>query len=432
MNNDKKTILIFAYFFPPCGMTAAHRPLSWVKYFPKFGFYPIVITRNWDVDIKSQLDLSKPSGQELRIEKFDTHEVHYIPFEGNIRDRLYVKYGDSKFRILRKILSLLILFIDRLYFKLSEFWVFYKYAKQISEKVNLDAVLVTAQPYLMHRLGYKLKKDFPNIKWVADYRDAWTTSEINLVNKGRLFTLLGKIDKRLERKWLSNASFITSVSYPLAERISNTFDIPGYEIQNGFELAEFDELGEVGKFDKFTITYVGTLYPGQKIELFIDAMKRLIDDGKKNIELSLPGLSFDVEQSERVRKSMKGYEEYVSITERIPKKDTLLIEKKSHLLLYVGWEGFTGVVGSKIYEYLASGTKLLVAPGDNSCIDEIMEYSKAGAYHSTVDEVYGFIMNQYLQFEKGDAEVNKMSDEIMTYSRENQARLLAELLEKKH
>lgn len=428
---SKKTILIFAYFFPPCGMTAAHRPLSWVKYFPKFGYYPIVITRNWDVEIKSQLDLSKPSGKDLRIEKFDTHEVHYIPFKGNVRDRLYVKHGDNKFRILRKILSLLILFIDRLYFKLSEFSAFYDYAKEITSKVKIDAVLVTAQPYLMHRLGYKLKKKFPTIKWVADYRDAWTTSEINLVNKGKLFTLLGKIDRKLERKWLSNADFITSVSYPLAERISNTFNVPGYEIQNGFELNEFDELGEVGKFDKFTITYVGTLYPGQKIELFIEAMKRLIDEGKNNIELSLPGLSFDVEQSQRVRDAVVGYEKYVSITERIPKKETLLIEKKSHILLYVGWEGFTGVIGSKVYEYLASGTKLLVAPGDNSCIDEIMEHSKAGAYHSSVDEVYQFLLDQYTKFESGNAEVNEMSEAIMTYSRENQARLLAELLESK-
>ena len=428
MQNDKKTILIFSYFFPPCGMTAAHRPLSWVKYFHKFGFYPIVITRNWDVEIKSQLDLSKPSGSDLKVEKFDTHEVHYIPFKGNVRDRLYVKHGDNKFRLLRKTLSLLILFIDRLYFKMSEFSSFYQYAKSITKTIKLDYVLVTAQPYLMHRLGYKLKRDFPEIKWVADYRDAWTTSEINLVNKGKLFTLLDLIDKRLERKWLSNASFITSVSYPLAEKISKTFNLPGYQIQNGFELAEFDELGEVGKFDKFTVTYVGTLYPGQNIELFITAMKRLINEGKNNIELSLPGLSFDVEQSERVRRATQGYEDYISITERIPKRDILLIEKRSHLLLYVGWKGFTGVIGSKVYEYLASGTKLLVTPGDNSCIDEIMEHSKAGAYLNTVDEVYEYLKNQYTQFENGTSEINHMSKEVMTYSRENQAKLLAELL----
>lgn len=428
MTDDKKTILIFAYFFPPCGMTAAHRPLSWVKYLPKFGFYPIVITRNWNVEIKSQQDLSKPCGEEVKVDKFDTHEVHYIPFKGNVRDRLYVKYGDNKFRTLRKILSLCILFVDRLFFKFSEFYSFYNYSKNITKNSKIDCVLVTAQPYLMHRLGYKLKNDFPNIKWIADYRDAWTTSEINLVNKGRLFTLLGKIDGRLERKWLSNASFITSVSYPLAERISQTFNVPGYEIQNGFEHQEFQELGDVGKFEKFTITYVGTLYPGQKIELFIAAMKRLIDEGKTDIELCLPGLSFDVEQSTRVRSALKGYEQYVSITERIPKKETLIIEKKSHLLLYVGWEGFTGVIGSKVYEYLASGTKLLVAPGDNSCIDEIIEHSKAGAFHNSIDGVYDFLKENYLAFEKGESSGNQMSESIMTYSRENQAKLLANLL----
>jgi hypothetical protein len=60
-----------------------------------------------------------------------------------------------------------------------------------------------------------------------------------------------------------------------------------------------------------------------------------------------------------------------------------------------------------------------------------MDHSKAGAYHSSVDDVYVFLEDQYNLFEKGTADSNVMSEEIMTYSRENQAKLLAELLLKK-
>ena len=106
MKKRKKEIFIFAYFFPLFIIMEEDLSPSSVKYFRKFVFYSIVIKRNWDVEIKSLLD--------LRLDKFDTHEVYYISFKRNIRDRLYVKYGNQKF-------SLLILVKDRFYLSISEF-----------------------------------------------------------------------------------------------------------------------------------------------------------------------------------------------------------------------------------------------------------------------------------------------------------------------
>jgi hypothetical protein len=100
-----KKVLILGYFFPPCNLTASQRSLGWAKYLNKFGYYPIIITRNWDYPINVPEDIHYDSGKEIIHEQFDTHAVYYLTYRGNLRDRLYTKYGNSRFKYLRKTLS---------------------------------------------------------------------------------------------------------------------------------------------------------------------------------------------------------------------------------------------------------------------------------------------------------------------------------------
>ena len=67
---------------------------------------------------------------------------------------------------------------------------------------------------------------------------------------------------------------------------------------------------------------------------------------------------------------MVGYEHFYETSSRIPKSEILKIEKSSHLLLHVAWKGFDGIIASKIYEYIGSGTNVLVVPGDEGSIDQ--------------------------------------------------------------
>ena len=42
--NEKRNILVIAYYFPPMGMSGVQRTLKFVKYLPQFGWKPIVLT----------------------------------------------------------------------------------------------------------------------------------------------------------------------------------------------------------------------------------------------------------------------------------------------------------------------------------------------------------------------------------------------------
>src|SRR6185295_13004214 len=95
-------VLIVAYFFPPCNLTASQRPFAWAKYLHEFGYEPIIVTRNWDIEISNNLDMSRDAGDNDRMEESNGFKVWYMKYRGNLRDRFFVKYGYERFSFLRK------------------------------------------------------------------------------------------------------------------------------------------------------------------------------------------------------------------------------------------------------------------------------------------------------------------------------------------
>lgn len=89
-------IFIISYDHLPRAITASQRPLAWSKYLENFGFHPIIITKNWNKNIKEKIEVSKDHA--CTIVRINTSE------------NLQTKYWNSnsfKGKILRKISSFL-------------------------------------------------------------------------------------------------------------------------------------------------------------------------------------------------------------------------------------------------------------------------------------------------------------------------------------
>jgi glycosyltransferase involved in cell wall biosynthesis len=126
---------------------------------------------------------------------------------------------------------------------------------------------------------------------------------------------------------------------------------------------------------------------------------------------------------------MKGFENYVECTNRIERKYVLEIECRSHLLLHVAWDEQKGIIASKIYEYIASGTPIIVTPGDKGSIQEIIELSGCGICTFEVEDTFQVLEKEYRDFVNGEVKVNKTeSPRVQQFSREQQTKLLAEIL----
>ena len=428
-----KKVLILSYFFPPCNLTASQRSMGWARYLKNEGWNPIVITRNWDNHIANPNDIHKDSGDELIHKTTNEYEAYYLPYKGNLRDRLYSKHGNNRFVYARKALSFIELIGYHFSTSIISFSNLYSFALDYCRKnKDIQAIVVTGNPFEIFRFGYLLHKE-TGIPWIADYRDDWTTSDI-VHHSNILERILLKLDQHSERKWIKSASCITSISPFYVNKIGAFVEQKGHVLLNGFFEEDFIDFKNLSLLDNFTIVYNGMLYPSQQIEVLLDALKKLVDfypEHRTKIKLQFPGILFIKDVANRVQDYMKGYEDVIVMTERIPRKEVLELQARAHLLLMVSHLGSKGIPSSKIYEYLGLGRPVLVCPGDEDILDETFSQYNLGFIANTAEEAFHVLNTQFQKYLDGSYETMQADTHYTAqFARSTQAKVLADLLNK--
>ena len=87
----------------------------------------------------------------------------------------------------------------------------------------------------------------------------------------------------------------------------------------------------------------------------------------------------------------------------------------------MAWKGYKGIIASKIYEYIASGTKIIVAPSDEGAIEEIIKSSQCGCVFSNKEEIVGFLNSEYEKYIQGKISKNDVTQSnVQQFSRQKQ------------
>lgn len=377
--------------------------------------------------------MSAPFNQEKEIHiKEKEYEVYYMPYRGSLKDRLYFKYGE-KFSLIRKALSFLELLRQNFTTKAVPFSNLHQKAEQLINKDDsIKKLIITGNPFVCFQFGYLLKRKFSAIEWIADYRDDWTTTEL-IQKRGILQNLLHFLDRKSEKKWVSSAKFITSVSKHYADKIGNFVGKKGYELLNGHseEIKRTSDLASTP--GQFTITYNGSLYKTQKIEPFLDVFKSLTDHykNKLNLHINFPGLGFDKEQEQRVRLNLKNYEKHFTITNRIDREQVLQIQRDSNLLLMIAHENLKGVPSSKLYEYIGLGMPILLYPDDGDIIRKTLLDTGLGIICNSSREIENNLLKLIDEFIRtGKIDITGNPEKMQLYSAKEQVKNLAQLLDR--
>ena len=430
-------VLIISYFFPPCNLSASHRAFAWACHLKEFGYYPTIITRSWEKEIKAPMDAFNKSGNRMKHEKFKNYEVFYLPYLPSLRDKIYTKYGDAKCVRIRKLLTLFELLTQYITNFFIPFNNIYKFTAEYLKKNNINKVIITANPFILFKFGFILKKKL-NVKWIADYRDDWNTQQ--LINKNSIIQkLMTKLESYYEKKWVGTSELITSISDNYIAKISKFVEKPGITILHGYAEEDLppdtDNDLQLELFNDFTIVYNGSLYPTQKIEIFLTAVKHLIDFNKRTVKIKLlfPGLAYDAAQKNRVAEFMKEYSTYLTITDRIPKNEVITIQKKAHLMLMISHINIKGVPSGKLYEYIGLNKPILLCPGDDDIIENTLRKTGLGYFANTIDDASNILDKLYRNFLEGRAvPVNPNLKEIKALSMKNQTKKLSEVLDGNH
>jgi glycosyltransferase involved in cell wall biosynthesis len=414
-------MLILSYYFTPCPLTPAQRITYWGENLAKLGVYPTIITREWSDNIKTHQDTKTPLGTAVRYEKNSNFEVYYLPFRPGILDKAYLKWGESKFRFLFFIIKIIDVFLVSLTLRFTSYFNLFQFLNNFIKNNKVNFLLISGEPFYLFKIGFLINKRH-KVNWIADYRDDWTTNELQKnKSKGFLRFLIFKIERIYEKRWLSNSLGAIYVSDLYTNRISKLLNLPGYTIENGF--AE-DLLGinESTLFDEFTVVYSGTLYPSQNIKLILETLEIAIENNNP-FHLVFLGSAYDLKEKSRISKMISSkLSPYVKYTERLKREEALMFLSRSHVLLGIAYGEMKGIPSSKLYEYMALKKPILLCPTDNDIME--MKLTESGLGFFANDSKSSLIAIDNIKDLYKSGRIDKFrydsSKKIAKYSRGNQ------------
>jgi hypothetical protein len=430
-----KTILFITPLFYPQNKVAVLRIGEWSKYLAKNGYKVIILT-------SKKYSFMGPFGLEKELpENVKIIEVDFLPYflkkRFNNKNYKNIKNYNSKNNVLT--LKLLVrkirTYIGSL-FDIYDFWInpVFKEAKKIIQKEKIDFVLTSYAPPAGIIVAHKLKKFFPNVKWIADFRDLWAYNHI-IYAKG----IFGIYEKYKEKRMLLNVDKIITVSNPLSEEMKKHYpDKKIYTIENGFDPDDFKNWKEnIIPYpqinNKLVISYLGTIYPQKRDpSILFEAVNELIKEGiisKSQIEINFYGDNIKVLR-EIIDSNNYNKFGFINIKGLVSRDESLKIQKNSDMLLFLEWNNplAKGVLTGKLFEYLVSGRPILsVGITNENEAGKVIEKTRTGK--NFIDkgllkkELKKIFLNRKIDFYNPDIR------EIEKYSRNKQVLKLIEIME---
>jgi glycosyltransferase involved in cell wall biosynthesis len=431
-----KKILILSHHFEPMNVIATQRAMGYANHFKKFGFEPTFVThqrseRN-EVVFCEQSEILK----KVIIEDKEKYKVYRFSVGKHRRGQLLTRIENSKWNKLGILFSWIFGHLDTrgslLNTKLTE----RIFLKEHLKTHQYDLIMGIFSPHYHLSNCYWAHKKF-NTSYVLDYRDLWD-ERLTIPQYKFSFThsLRNFFCRKYWKKWNSKALFHTITSKEWSTVLTQITHKKGFVITNGFEKDDFFPWQARGdRDDEFKIVHIGTLYNHQKLEVFLEGMSLFIaSNPTAKIKLYLIG-------AKRKSKAVQGDNGYLidpenilreffpkqhyEITSRVDRKEALLVLKQANLLYFPGVTDVKGRHFGKIFEYIASGVKTVVAPSDKSSVEELIVETEAGVLCNSANEVFEFLEKEWNN-ELIDFSPDKSA--ILNYSRESQTSIYAEYI----
>lgn len=424
-----KKIFIITYYWPPAGGPGVQRWLKFVKYLPDFGWKPTVfIPDNPSYPIVDET-LQKAVSEDLEIIKTRIWEPYQLA-EIFGKDNKKFKAGQFDVGKNQSWKSQLSIWVRGNFFipDARVFWVkpSVEYLKKYLKENQFDAFVTTGPPHSMHLIGLELKKEFPALKWIADFRDPWT--EISYYKHLKLTKSADQKHRTLEQKVFETADITLATSYADAENFRKK-GANAFCITNGFDENEVENSIEQNS-SKFTLSYIGVLEQLRNPDVLWKVLNELVsqnEDFKNAFELKFVGRIDDKILSEIERSELKylvnnlGYLSHSEANIEMTNSDLLLITNFPD-------ERSKGIIPGKIFEYLATGKQIVSFGPKESDVKKILEETQAGKHFSYDDEseLKVFLMQKFQEWQSGIA--HSQTQNIEQFSRKNLTKKLTELL----
>jgi len=427
-----KKVLIITYYWIPSGGAGVQRWVKFTKYLRSFGWEPVIYTPENPEYPSIDHSFEKDIPQDIEVIKTPIWEPYnvYRNLMGKKGEAINAGFiSENKKSGWKDKLSIWIrgnfLIPDPRRFWIRPSTVFLK--KYLTEN-HVDAIISTGPPHSMHLIALAVKKAFPEIPWIADFRDPWTN--IDFYNELHLSKPADWKHHQLENKVVRTCDCLVTVSDGWMKGFETMHPKKTKVIQNGFDAEDIQTTENKQLDSKFSISHIGTLNAARNPKTFWPAVQELCEEipgFKENLCIQLIG-KVDFSVTEDIK--LHGLTDYLLKIDYLPHHEAILKQQTSQalLLLINRSQNANGILTGKFYEYMASGRPIItIGPTDGDAA-AVLQETGAGAIANFDDKdgLKTIVKNYYQLYLQKNLEINAGS--VDKYSRKSLTGELAELL----
>lgn len=420
-----RRVLVFAYYFPPLGLSGVQRIARFVKYLPESHWTPVVLT-------------ARPAGyfafdhglrDELDARGIEVHETRSAD-PTRVFGRRPVAFPAERGRRMFAGVSQWIFVPDN-----KAGWVRPAVARafELHRETPFDAVVATAPPYsaLVAAARFSARTGVP---LVSDFRDDW------LDNPRHTYPTRfhARWHRRLERNVVEHSAAIVTINDYIRASIAGRHPRPGeviHVIPQGFDPEDFPTDDSSPRpavaAEQCEFLYAGSFYDVQTPDYFLAALTNLIGrrpELRPRVRASFVGATNDV-----VRRSARkfGCDDLVELRDYVPHERLCkMLVAADVLWMTVGRQHRANQLSTgKLFEYFGTRKPVVGLVPDGAARDAIRSYS---AGHVCPPDDVGAIehtIERLVERQADDLLPRASDDDLRPYDRRALTRRLGSILD---
>lgn len=282
-------------------------------------------------------------------------------------------------------------------------------ARELVREGEVTTLFSSYQPWTDHLVARELKKEFPHLRWIADFRDL-------PVDPIRRDVWWPALQRRWGRGIIRRADEVWCVSEGQAAQLRGWH--PEVRVHRN-ALRHLPPAVSSPVSERFTVVYTGSLYPRlQSIAPLVRALRDGFAAGwlvPEKIRLVYRGK--DAELWREWTRTLP--EECLDTADYVDTAAAEELQLNAQILLLLTWSapGYYGVLTAKLYDYLATGRPVLAlvnGPGDRE-LEGIIRGAAAGAVVGEKEqgEMGEWLRRRYVEWSEGDSLTWRVNKEFL-------------------
>lgn len=424
----KQKVLIITYYWPPAGGPGVQRWLKFVKYLPEFGIEPIVYCpENPNYPILDE-SLVNEIPENITILKQPINEPYGLASLFSKGKSKKISSGVIPKAKKQSLIEKAMLYVRGNYFipDARKKWInpSVTFLTDYIKKHNIETIITTGPPHSLHLIGLKLKEKL-NVKWLADFRDPWTT--IGYHKELKLTEISKAKHLGLEQQVLNTADQIIVTSNHTKNEFKTKTKQPIAVITNGYDS---HSVRVEGKDELFTLSHIGSLLSERNPVVLWETLSELIKENEafsKVFKLQLIGVVSD-DVIESIHKN--GLKKHLDVVGYVSHDDAIKFQMQSQLLLLIEIDSqdTKAIIPGKVFEYLISETPILAIGPKDADVEHIIKSTNTGTYFNYKQkvELKEQLLNYFEAFQNKTLKVNAIG--LQPYSRKALTEKLVNLI----